>query len=48
MSKEIRARIERTTFQTHLDSTEVTLSLPGSHDLVRGEVVVLVVSEGAK
>lgn len=48
MSKEIRARVERTTFQTHLESTEVTLSLPGSHELTRGEVVVLVVSEGKK
>lgn len=48
MSKEIRARIERTTFQTHMNATEVTLTLPGSHELTRGEVVVLVVSEGKK
>ena len=48
MSKEIRARIEKASYQTFLDRTEVTLSLPGSHDLTRGEIVVLVVSEGAK
>ncbi|MFI8412818.1 hypothetical protein ACIGB6_10110 [Paeniglutamicibacter gangotriensis] len=46
MSKEIRARIEKASYQTFLDRTEVTLSLPGEHDLVRGELVVLVVSEG--
>lgn len=48
MTIEHKARIEKTSYQTFLDRTEVTISLPGSHDLVRGEVVVLTVDEGAK
>ena len=48
MSREIRSRIEKTSYQAFLDRTEVTLSLPGSHDLTRGEIVVLVINEGAK
>lgn len=48
MSIEHKARIEKASYQTFLDRTEVTISLPGSHDLTRGEVVVLVVSEGKK
>lgn len=46
MSKEIRARVERTSYQTHLDTTEITVSLPGEHDLARGEIIVLVLNEG--
>lgn len=48
MSKEIRARIEKASYQTFLDRTEVTISLPGSHDLTRGEIIVLTTPEGKK
>ena len=46
MSKEHKTRVERTSYQTHLDTTEITVSLPGEHDLVRGEIIVLVLNEG--
>ena len=48
MSIEHKARIEKASYQTFLDRTEVTVTLPGEHDLVRGELIVLVVSEGKK
>ena len=46
MSKEIRARIEKASYQTFLDTTEITVSLPGQHELRRGEIIVLVLNEG--
>lgn len=48
MSQEHRARIERTSYQTFLNTTEITVSIPGEHDLARGEIIVLTVSEGKK
>lgn len=48
MSQEHRARVERTSYQTFLNTTEITVSIPGEHDLTRGEIIVLVVSEGTK
>ena len=48
MRIEHKARIERASYQTFLDRTEITVTLPGEHDLIRGELVVLVVSEGKK
>lgn len=46
MSKEIRARIEKASYQTFLDTTEITISIKGEHDLTRGEIIVLVLNEG--
>ncbi len=48
MSQEIRARVERTSYQTFMNTTEITVSIPGEHDLTRGEIIVLVVKEGKK
>lgn len=48
MSQEHRARIERTSYQTFLNTTEITISIPGEHDLTRGEIVVLTTNEGKK
>lgn len=48
MSIEHNARIERASYLTHADRTEIVISLPGEHDIVRGEIIVLTVSEGGK
>lgn len=48
MSQEHRARIERTSYQTFLNTTEITVSIPGEHDLTRGEIIVLTTKEGKK
>ena len=48
MSKEIHARVEQSAYLVHLNETYVTVAIPGEHDIQRGEVVVLVVSEGKK
>lgn len=48
MSQEHRARIERTSYQTFLNTTEITVSIPGEHDLTRGEIIVLTTPEGGK
>lgn len=48
MTIEHRARVERTSYQTFLDTTEITISITGEVDVERGEVVTLVVNEGAK
>lgn len=46
MSKEIRTRVERTSYQTHLDTTEITVSIPGALDLTRGQIILLTLNEG--
>ena len=46
MTIEHKARIEKASYQTFLDTTEITVSLPGQHDLTRGEIIVLVLNEG--
>lgn len=46
MSKEIRARIEKASYGTHIDRTEITISLPGEHDLVRGDSIIVTTKEG--
>ena len=48
MSQEHKARVERTSYQTFLNTTEITISIPGEHDLTRGEIIVLVLNEGKK
>lgn len=48
MSKEIRARIERASYQTHLDTTEIVVSIPGDHTFTRGEIVTVTVKEAGK
>lgn len=48
MTIEYKARIEKASYQTFLDTTEITVSLPGQHDLTRGEIIVLVLNEGTK
>lgn len=46
MSQEHRARVERTSYQTFLNTTEITVSIKGEHDLARGEIIVLTTKEG--
>lgn len=48
MSQEHRARVERASYQTHLNTTEITVSIPGEHDIVRGELIVVTTKEGKK
>ena len=46
MSKEIRTRVEGVSWHPAKNETAVTVHLPERHDLVRGEIIVLVLNEG--
>ena len=46
MSQEHKARVERTSYQTFLNTTEITVSIPGEHDLTRGEIITITLNEG--
>ena len=48
MSKEIRARVEKSIYLAHIDQTEITVSVVGEVRPERSEIVVVTLSEGAK
>lgn len=48
MSKEIRTRVEGVSWHPTKNETAITIHLPGEVKLTRGEIIVLVVSEGKK
>lgn len=48
MTIEHKARVERTTFQPHMNSTELVVTVPGEVRPERSEIVVLTINEGAK
>ena len=45
MTVEHKARIERAAYQTFLDRTEITISIPGNHDVVRSDLVTVTLLE---
>ena len=48
MTIEHKARIERATFQPHMNATELVVTIPGEVRPERSEIVVVTLSEGAK